>query len=74
MTGLREWAMNAPSLALKKLAADMPGVHEARKAEVVEWLLINEPAYLAEACRLSRSRCPQCGPGYRKGDEGCSHG
>ena len=50
---LRDWALKAPALAMKALADDMPGVREAKKPQVVEWLMQHERERLAECRRLS---------------------
>lgn len=50
---LREWAdKHVPALALKAMAEDMPGVHAAKKADVLAWLLDNDPEVLAESRRV----------------------
>lgn len=51
---LREWASrHVGVLALKAMAEDMPGVHEAKKAAVLDWLIDNDPGVLAECYRLN---------------------
>lgn len=48
---LREWARYVPVLALKALADGMPGVTEAPRARVVDWLVAN-PETLIESRRI----------------------
>ena len=39
---LEEWLEGVHVLALKKFAANMPGVHDARRQQVVAWILSDE--------------------------------
>lgn len=41
---LETWITNKPVLALKALAEDMPGVHNASKKRVVAFLLADDDA------------------------------
>lgn len=54
---VRDWALKeAGSLALKALAEDMPGVRDAPKPEVVDWLVANDLDRLVESYRLSQRK------------------
>lgn len=54
---LREWAAGVDRLALAKLAEDMPRVREARKPDIIDWLLgyTGTRARLAEAYRVEQA-------------------
>lgn len=51
---LRAWAKTKDVLALKRMAKDagMHGSHNAKKSEVLDWLMANRQDVLAESHRI----------------------
>ena len=39
---LEDWLESVHVLALKEFAANMPGVHDARRVKVIAWILSDE--------------------------------